>query len=94
MDEPNILTECALFRGLRRAQIREMLPCLSARQARFRRGQFLLRAGDRASSAGIILSGEAEVLQEDFWGNRNLLAALGRASCLPKRLPARTPFPR
>ena len=77
MDEPNILTECALFRGLRRAQIREMLPCLSARQARFRRGQFLLRAGDRASSAGIILSGEAEVLQEDFWGNRNLLAAVG-----------------
>ena len=77
MDELNILTECALFRGLRRAQIREMLPCLSARQARFRRGQFLLRAGDRASSAGIILSGEAEVLQEDFWGNRNLLAAVG-----------------
>ena len=77
MDEPNILTDCALFRGLRRAQIREMLPCLSARQARFRRGQFLLRAGDRASSAGIILSGEAEVLQEDFWANRNLLAAVG-----------------
>ena len=91
MDEPNILTECALFRGLRRAQIREMLPCLSARQARFRRGQFLLRAGDRASSAGIILSGEAEVLQEDFWGNRNLLAAVGPGdlfaetyACLPE----------
>ena len=50
---------------------------MSARQARFRRGQFLLRAGARASSAGIILSGEAEVLQEDFWGNRNLLAAVG-----------------
>ena len=77
MDEPNILTDCALFRGLRRAQIREMLPCLSARRARFRRGQLLRRAGDRASSAGIILSGEAEVLQEDFWGNRNLLAAVG-----------------
>ena len=77
MDELKILTECALFRGLRRAQIQDMLPCLSARRSRFRRGQFLLRVGDRASSAGIILSGEAEVLQEDFWGNRNLLAAVG-----------------
>ena len=77
MDDLTILTECALFRGLRRAQIQDMLPCLSARRSRFRRGQFLLRAGDRASSAGIILSGEAEVLQEDFWGNRNLLAAAG-----------------
>ena len=77
MDDLTILTECALFHGLREAQIREMLPCLSARQSRFRRGQFLLRAGDRVAFAGILLSGEAEVLQEDFWGNRNLLAAIG-----------------
>ena len=77
MDDLTILTECTLFHGLREAQIREMLPCLSARQSRFRRGQFLLRAGDRVAFAGILLSGEAEVLQEDFWGNRNLLAAVG-----------------
>ena len=77
MDDLTILTECALFHGLREAQIREMLPCLSARQSRFRRGQFLLRAGDRVAIGGILLSGEAEVLQEDFWGNRNLLAAIG-----------------
>ena len=77
MDDLTILTECALFHGLREAQIREMLPCLSARQSRFRRGQFLLRAGDRVAFAGILLSGEAEVLQEDFWGNRKLLAAVG-----------------
>ena len=44
MDELKILTECALFRGLRRAQIQDMLPCLSARRSRFRRGQFLLRS--------------------------------------------------
>ena len=77
MDDLTILTECALFHGLREAQIREMLPCLSARQSRFRRVQFLLRAGDRVAFAGILLSGEAEVLQEDFWGNRNLLATVG-----------------
>ena len=77
MDDLTILTECALFHGLREAQIREMLPCLSARQSRFRRGQFLMRAGDRVAFAGILLSGEAEVLQEAFWGNRNLLAAVG-----------------
>ena len=76
MDDLTILTECALFHGLREAQIREMLPCLSARQSRFRRGQFLLRAGDRVAFAGILLSGEAEVLQEDFWGNRNLVAKI------------------
>ena len=77
MDELKILTECALFRGLRRAQIQDMLPCLSARRSRFRRGQFLLRAGDEVRFAGVVLAGEVELLQEDFWGNRNLLAAVG-----------------
>ena len=77
MENLTILTECALFHGLQEAQIRQMLPCLSARRASFRRGQFLLRAGEQAAWAGILLSGEAEILQEDFWGNRNLLAAAG-----------------
>ena len=81
MDDLTILTECALFHGLREAQIREMLPCLSARQSRFRRGQFLLRAGDRVAFAGILLSGEAEVLQEDFWGNQNILSSLRPGDC-------------
>lgn len=75
MENLATLTACALFQGLNEAEISHLLPCLSARQASFRRGQFLLRAGERASFAGILLSGEAEILQEDFWGNRNLLAA-------------------
>lgn len=91
MDELNILTECALFRGLRRAQIREMLPCLVRAAGPLPARAVPAAGGDRASSAGIILSGEAEVLQEDFWGNRNLLAAVGpgelfaRGVCLRAR---------
>lgn len=94
MDDLTILTECALFHGLREAQIREMLPCLSARQSRFRRGQFLLRAGDRVAFAGILLSGEAEVLQEDFWATAICLPPSDREICLPRRSPAHTLFRR
>ena len=63
------LSACSLFAGLTQDEITAILPCLSARQTGFRRGQFLLRAGDEVRFAG--------VLQEDFWGNRNLLAAAG-----------------
>ena len=38
--------------------------------------QYLLRAGAPCSSAGLLLSGRALIIQEDFWGNRNVLAAL------------------
>ena len=77
MEIMQILSGCALFRGLSETEISALLPCLSARQASFRRGQFLLRAGEIPSAAGIVLRGEAELVQEDFWGNRNLLAAVG-----------------
>ena len=59
------LSACSLFAGLTQDEIAAILPCLSARQAGFRRGQFLLHAGDEVRFAG------------DFWGNRNLLAAAG-----------------
>ena len=71
------LSACSLFAGLTQDEIAAILPCLSARQACFRRGQFLLRADDEVRFAGVVLAGEVELLQEDFWGNRNLLAAVG-----------------
>ena len=71
------LSACSLFAGLTQDEIAAILPCLSARQTGFRRGQFLLRAGDEVRFAGVVLAGEVELLQEDFWGNRNLLAAVG-----------------
>ena len=71
------LSACSLFAGLTRDEIASILPCLSARQTGFRRGQFLLHAGDEVRFAGVVLAGEVELLQEDFWGNRNLLAAAG-----------------
>ena len=37
------LSACSLFAGLTQDEIAAILPCLSARQTGFRRGQFLLR---------------------------------------------------
>ena len=79
------------LRGLTRGRRSQaILPCLSARQAGFRRGQFLLRAGDEVRFAGVRAGGRGQsCLQEDFWGNRNLLAAAGPGEiCSPRPSPA------
>ena len=34
----------------------------------------MLRAGDTAELIGLILSGSVLVIQEDIWGNRNILS--------------------
>ena len=72
-----ILSACALFEGLSEAEISKALSCMSAREARCRRGQYLLHAGDPVRTPGVVLSGEVELFQEDFWGNRNLLTTVG-----------------
>ncbi|MDR2529422.1 MAG: Crp/Fnr family transcriptional regulator [Synergistaceae bacterium] len=68
------LGTCPLFAGIGEADLRRLLGCLSAVQKRFEKNGFIFRAGDKADSVGIVLSGAIHVLREDFWGNRSILA--------------------
>lgn len=54
-----------------------MLSCLETREERFPKDTFLLRTGDAAESIGLVLSGSVLVVQEDIWGNRNILSKAG-----------------
>ena len=54
-----------------------MLSCLETREERFPKDTFLLRTGDTAESIGLVLSGSVLIVQEDIWGNRNILSRAG-----------------
>ncbi|ODU57313.1 MAG: Crp/Fnr family transcriptional regulator [Clostridium sp. SCN 57-10] len=70
----NILTKSPLLKGVAEDEIGTLLSCLSASVSSYEKNSFILRAGDPADSVGMILSGGAHVIKEDFWGNRNLLS--------------------
>ena len=54
-----------------------MLSCLGARIDTFPKGSRLLRAGDAVEEVGLVLAGSALIVQEDIWGNRNILSKTG-----------------
>ena len=54
-----------------------MLSCLGARIGTFPKGSRLLRLGDMVEEVGLVLTGSALVVQEDIWGNRNILSKAG-----------------
>ena len=54
-----------------------MLSCLDTRMEAFPKEAFVLRTGDTVESIGIVLSGSVLVIQEDIWGNRNILSKAG-----------------
>lgn len=71
-----ILKKSPLFGGLKEEEIHTVLSCLSAQKSSYPKSSFILRLGEKAKSIGLLLSGRAYVMQEDFWGNRNLVTEL------------------
>lgn len=66
-----------LFSGVSEAELTAMLACLKAEKKDFPKEAFVLRVGDTAESIGLVLTGTVLVIQEDIWGNRNILSKAG-----------------
>ena len=72
-----VIRSSQLFSGISVEEIRAMLSCLDAKKGSFPKNTFLMRAGDTTESIGLILSGSVLVIQEDIWGNRNIVSKAG-----------------
>ncbi len=73
----SVLRSSRLFSGISENELTSMLSCLDARKENFPKEAFVLRAGDTVDSIGIVLSGSVLIIQEDIWGNRNILSKAG-----------------
>ena len=72
-----VIRSSTLFSGISEEEVTAMLSCLNAEERSFPKEAFVLRAGDTAGSIGLVLSGSVFVIQEDIWGNRNILSKAG-----------------
>ena len=72
-----IIRSSTLFSGISEEELTAMLTCLDTKTESFPKDTFLLRAGDTAESIGLVLSGSVLIVQEDIWGNRNILSKAG-----------------
>ena len=72
-----IIRSSSLFSGISEEELTAMLTCLDTKTESFPKDTFLLRAGDTAESIGLVLSGSVLIVQEDIWGNRNILSKAG-----------------
>lgn len=71
-----ILQNTALFDGIERGELEQMLRCLHASQKRFSAGDTILLAGQPADRVGILLEGGAQVVREEFSGARTIVTGL------------------
>ena len=70
------LLRCPLFEDIAPNDARAMLGCLGARAVDVGRNEPVFLAGSAADYVGIVLSGAARVLRDDFYGNRTIQSVL------------------
>ncbi len=68
------LKSCTLFREIDEAEITAMLECLGATIKAYGKGTYIWTAESKALQVGIVLSGSVNIIKEDYWGNRTILA--------------------
>jgi len=69
-----VLSKCSLFDGIGPKELSAVLACLGARISDYHKNQIIFQEGDPAKYVGIVLSGAAQIIQEDYYGNRSILA--------------------
>lgn len=69
-----ILSHNPLFAGIEQEELNTMLSCLGARTVRVPKGEPVFLEGDPAGFIGLVLEGSVQIVQDDYYGNRSLLA--------------------
>ena len=72
-----VIRSSQLFSGVSEDELTAMLSCLETRKESFPKDALLLRIGDTADAIGLVLSGSVLIIQEDIWGNRNIISKAG-----------------
>lgn len=72
----DILKKCELFEGIGTGDIPEMLSCLGAWEKQVSKQQMIIEEGEPARMVGIVLSGSVQIVQDDYYGNRSIVAMI------------------
>jgi CRP-like cAMP-binding protein len=70
------LKKCSLFHGIEDDDLLRMLTCLGARVDFYDKKYTIFAEGAPAKYIGIMLSGSAQIIQNDYYGNRSILSEI------------------
>ena len=71
-----ILKKCRLFENISDEKLKEIPNCLGAEIRSFSKNQSIISEGEKADRIGLLLSGTAQIVRVDFYGNRSIVASL------------------
>ncbi len=76
----NVLKHNPLFNNITIDDIPIMLNRLHAYTKSYKKEEYIKHSGDNADFIGILLSGKIHILQDDYYGNRNITASISEGA--------------
>ena len=71
-----VLRRTKLFAGVGDADITSMLSCLGARLRTYKKGEYVLRQGERLDDILVLAAGSLHIQKDDYWGSRSILGQI------------------
>ena len=87
----SVLKRTQMFAGVGEDEISAMLSCLGARLKTYKKGEYVLRQGERLNDIIVLVVGSLHIQKDDYWGNRSILGQIavgemfGEAYVAPER---------
>ena len=72
----SVLKQTRMFAGIGEEEISAMLSCLGAKLCHYKKGEYVLRQGDRPGAIVILVRGSLHIQKDDYWGNRSILSQI------------------
>lgn len=72
----SMLSECPLFYGIEGKALKAMLKCVDGRILSYKKGERILKEGEKARDIGIVIEGKVQIERIDFFGNRSIVAVV------------------
>ena len=85
MYTPNYM-EIPLFQGLDREEINEVLQKFHGLIKHFPKSDYIYLAGDCVENLCVVLEGTVQMIKEDIWGEKSIIANLGAGSVFAENL--------
>ncbi|MBQ9512356.1 MAG: Crp/Fnr family transcriptional regulator [Lachnospiraceae bacterium] len=84
----SFLANTMLFHGIREDEISALLPCLFAREKKYKKDALILRAGDVTAELGIVAEGSVNIIVNHYWGGSNIFGHVAKGDLFAENFAA------
>ena len=70
------LEKLDLFKGINKEELTALLENLKAEKKTYKKGEYIIREGERITEIGILLKGHLFIQSIDYWGNRSIISEI------------------